>query len=263
MKNESGSPLLLEAIKKGKFRTLMENSDAIDYTVTDIQDNTAAHVVTNIKDVELLYNNVKGHLDVSKYFNQWNKYKNTPLYNAAEIASDSGNKDILNFILDPKNGIKADINAKGKYDDTILHMCLLQRKNGIKKERNDQVIGILLEHGADPNINNKENITPVHYAAKFHNFEVLKMFLGGKIKANVNAQDNDSNTPLHYAIIPNSNNELERNNVVDLLIANGADLTLKNNKGQTPIEYLVEKRSKDAADNLIEYLEKRNQKNTF
>ena len=50
---------------------------------------------------------------------------------------------------------------------------------------------------------------------------------------------------------------------VDLLIANGADLTLKNNKGQTPIEYLVEKRRKDAADKLIEYLEKRHQKNTF
>ncbi len=59
MKNESGSPLLLEAIKKGKFRTLMENSNAIDYTVTDILGDTAAHVVTNIEDIELLYNNVK------------------------------------------------------------------------------------------------------------------------------------------------------------------------------------------------------------
>ena len=89
------------------------------------------------------------------------------------------------------------------------------------------------------------------------------MFLSGTIKANVNAQDEDGNTQLHYAIIPNSDEELERNKVVDLLIANGADLTLKNNKGQTPIEYLVEKRRKDAADKLIEYLEKRNQKNTF
>ena len=254
MKNESCSPLLLEAIKKEKLRTLIENSDAIDYNVTDILGNTAAHVVTNIDDMELLYKSVKGHLDVSKYFNQRNNNQETPLYHAAEIASDSGNKDILNFMLDPNKGINADVNAEDKDNYTVLHMCLLQRKKGIEKERNDQVIEILLKYGANPNASNSRNITPAHYAAKFHNFEVLQVFLSGKIKANVNAQNEDGNTPLHYAIIPNYNNELERNKVVDLLIANGADLTLKNNKGLTPIEHIEQKSGKIASENFLKHL---------
>ncbi len=82
----------------------------------------------------------------------------------------------------------------------------------------------------------------------------MQVFLSGKIKANVNAQNEDGNTPLHYAIIPNYNNELERNKVVDLLIANGADLTLKNNKGLTPIEHLEQKSGKIASENFLKHL---------
>ena len=40
-------------------------------------------------------------------------------------------------------------------------MCLLQRKNETEKELKDQVIAILLEHGADPNINNKEKVRTI------------------------------------------------------------------------------------------------------
>ncbi|GLV44472.1 Ankyrin [Carabus blaptoides fortunei] len=77
------------------------------------------------------------------------------------------------------------------------------------------IIEELLKHGADPNIVNNEDISPLHLACSGVNINVVKLLLAHG--ANINWQDFNGYTPLHYAI--------ERNlrTVITFLLENNAD----------------------------------------
>ena len=51
--------------------------------------------------------------------------------------------------------------------------------------------------------------------------------------ADVNAKDNNWNTPLYAAIYPESEAQYH---LVEVLITNGADVNTRNNKGETPLQ---------------------------
>jgi ankyrin repeat protein len=67
-------------------------------------------------------------------------------------------------------------------------------------------------------------------------FQIIKLLI--EHGANVNAQDIDGNTPLHaHAMATPLNHE-----IVQYLLANGADREIKNNAGNTALE-LLDKRT--------------------
>lgn len=65
-------------------------------------------------------------------------------------------------------------------------------------------------------------------------------------KVNINAQDNNGDTALHWAIDNNNHN------VISVLLKNGANPDIKNKNGVTPLMNAIIKRSKDCALLLIE-----------
>ena len=90
----------------------------------------------------------------------------------------------------------------------------------------DEVIEKLLESGADLEAPNGDGMTAMH--AQVMDAYSVRTLLGWK--ADVNAQCNKGNTPLHYATAAGN---VE---VVNILIAHGADLGKVNEKGQTALE---------------------------
>ena len=74
---------------------------------------------------------------------------------------------------------------------------------------------VLLEHGVNPNAQDKDGDTPLHYAARSRRLDVAAALL--LHKANPNAQDAQGRTPLHMAA-----QQLDAE-LVRLLLANGAD----------------------------------------
>jgi cytohesin len=92
-----------------------------------------------------------------------------------------------------------------------------------------EVVEFLLEHGADPNIQDNNGGTPLHVAAWNGHREVVELLL--EHGANPNVQDDDGDTPLHLAA---KNNYRE---VVELLLEHGADPNIRNNEGDTPLDY--------------------------
>jgi len=78
-----------------------------------------------------------------------------------------------------------------------------------------EVVKLLLEHGADPNVKNRDGKTPLHNAASEGHLEVVKLLL--ERGADPNVKDDDGNTPLHNAAW---RGHLE---VVKLLLEHGAD----------------------------------------
>lgn len=62
--------------------------------------------------------------------------------------------------------------------------------------------------------------------------------------ADVNAKDDKGNAPLHYAVI------LSNTDVIELLISNGADVNAKDNQGRTPLWWAKELENNELADLL-------------
>ncbi len=87
----------------------------------------------------------------------------------------------------------------------------------------------LIAQGADINVKDEYDCTPLHYHAKVNNVERVALLL--ERGADIEAQDKYENTPLHFA---------EYNaKTVQLLIEKGADVNAKDDRGNTPLERML------------------------
>lgn len=58
---------------------------------------------------------------------------------------------------------------------------------------------MLLQHQANPNLANREGMTPIHLAAFRGHLDILKLLIEAGV--NVNLKRNDDATPLHDAAV--------------------------------------------------------------
>ena len=87
----------------------------------------------------------------------------------------------------------------------------------------------LIAQGADINVKDEYDRTPLHYHAQVNNVERVALLL--ERGADIEAQDKYKNTPLHFA---------EYNaKTVQLLIEKGADVNAKDDRGNTPLERML------------------------
>jgi ankyrin repeat protein len=93
---------------------------------------------------------------------------------------------------------------------------------------NLKVAEILLKHGADVNAQDNQGWTALHFAAQNYSEEAIKMLLANNCEVDV--KDMHGNTPLFRAVF----NSKGRGEVIQLLICHGADKNLKNNHGMSP-----------------------------
>lgn len=95
------------------------------------------------------------------------------------------------------------------------------------------VIEYLLKAGADVNGTNKDGLTALHVAARSGFTSAVHKLLD--FKADPNRKDRAGMTPLMYAVIRNK--EKSHNPIISLLMAYGADVAIKNNKGKSALDY--------------------------
>ena len=124
-----------------------------------------------------------------------------------------GSRDIVELLL----ARKSDVSARDRNNVTPLYSAI--SSNQIENAR------ILLADKADPNVKSRYG-SLLHAAAGWPNAEPLKFVL--TLKLDVNARNDAGETPLIYAAGRGYRHNDEN---VELLIANQADVTLKNNKG--------------------------------
>ena len=104
---------------------------------------------------------------------------------------------------------------------------------------------LLLENGADPNLQTATGQAPLYYAVRAENFDLVKLLIENG--ADVNVQDKDDETPLHYAAFWDSVD------IIKLLIENGVDPFIKNKDGKIPLDYC---KNQEVRQLLEDYMKK-------
>ena len=126
--------------------------------------------------------------------------------------------------------------------ETVVQLLLengadvnLQNKSGktalhlIKwwSDESNQILELLLQAGANANAKNNDGQTAFHWAAQWGNLDTVEVLLGKG--ADINAKDNNGWTALHLAA------ESGKPDTVEVLLRKGADVNAKKNDGWTAL----------------------------
>jgi ankyrin repeat protein len=135
-------------------------------------------------------------------------------------------------VLSDKEGVIEFLISKGANAKVLMvgqSLLTIAAVNG-----NERVVKLLLANGLDPNFVGEAGITPMHRAK---NKVVAKQLLekGGNLKL----KTKDGSTPLHYVIRSNFED------VTELYIEVGADVTALDSHGKTPLDYAETPKMKD------------------
>ncbi|KAJ5073509.1 ankyrin repeat-containing protein [Anaeramoeba ignava] len=147
-------------------------------------------------------------------------------------------EEILNLLI----GKGIQINSRDSKNYTPLHAYLTTTFH----QQNINILNILLESGADPNLKTDLNQNVLHLACYgFPNYEILKKLIDVIGKTALNELDSSNNTPLHKLCsnIRLKKNKKEASKMIDLLIENGSRLDSKNSQHSTPLHSLCQNSS--------------------
>lgn len=155
----------------------------------------------------------------------------TPLHVVSYMNSKSSEKYFNSAKILIENG--ADINAKGGKSAVGGYELKQTPLFVAARSGNFEIVKLLVENGADVNMGDYQNVTPLHEAASHGSPEMVEYFISKGAKVNVQSTFFDGASPLHEAA------RRKNISIAKILIKYGADLTIKNNKKETPYQYCV------------------------
>ena len=156
------------------------------------------------------------------------------------LGASSGNVDTIRRVL---SSFMVDMNFM---TETNPNPLMLAAGNG---DRN--VVQLLLDRGAEPNMASQNGITPLHWATSWAGFwpwdgfkDVVHILLENG--ANPNMATTDGTTPLHYAVDYYGHKDL-----VQLLLDRGAEPNMADQGGNTPLHVAASEGYKDVVRLLL------------
>ena len=152
-----------------------------------------------------------------------NKNGQTPLH----AASHNGLSDIVALLL--KFG--ADVDAQD--NDTMTPLFLVSEHLFGDDSQTTKTAQLLLEHGASVHVRNKTGWMPLHTASHRGHSCIVALLL--KFGADVDAQDNDTMTPLLLVSQSGFGDESQTAKTAQLLLEHGASVHMRNKNGQMPL----------------------------
>jgi len=184
-----------------------------------------------------------------------NKNCQTPLH----LASHDGHCGRVALLLKFGAGVDAQDN-----DATTPLLSVLQFRGG-DDSKITKTAQVLLEHGASVHLRNKNGQTPLHLASQRILSGIVEFLL--KLGADVDARDNSNITPLHLAISSPFQRRLSKSSLdnspllwsvittIKLLLENGVNLQMQNDKGETPFQVALTRGEQEIIHVLSGYVQ--------
>lgn len=167
-------------------------------------------------------------------------------------AASGANPEVIEMLLEGN----ANIHMRGDGGKTLLHRAASSPRDS------RVVVEALLKHKADIEAKDDLGETPLHKAAFLINADISTALLANK--ADPNTKNKDGATPLHlasgdgfwrYNAMPDVKPRASRSQkaIVELLVKNGADPNLIDNKGKAPLDWALKSDNKDIAEFLRQH----------
>merc|ERR1719245_1246919 len=137
-------------------------------------------------------------------------------YTALHLAALNNHIEVAELLI--VNG-KCSLNLQNVNLQTALHLAT--------ERQHTQIVRLLVRTGANLNITDKDGDTPLHEALRHHTLSQLRQLQDmqdvGKLLMGLGAG-------------PGSGDKKSSASIACFLVANGAELSIKNKKGQTPLD---------------------------
>ena len=243
MTESNTSPLIIAACGAGNI-----------HVVQILLDRGAEPNIANNKGrTPLLYAASESHKDVVQLLldrgaepNMTNQYGKTALH----VAGFMGHKGVVQHLLERG----AEPNMADQYGATPLHLAAaglpakmwptVPWKEGLSRPayNYEDVVHLLLERGAEPNMADQHGRAPLHYATSEGHKDVVQNLLDRGAEPNMAAQNGW--TPLHSAA------NKGHKEVVQLLLDRGAEPNMADQHGRTPLSCALQMGHTDVANIL-------------
>jgi len=151
---------------------------------------------------------------------------------------------LVHCLEDPFGKVRDAINLRQMQTGQTMLFCICAHRMNLREK-----ISLLLEKGADPNINCNLNMSPLQRVLQLHKNVCVKNEVQILVVAgsDVNHRDYRGNTPLHYAVLYSHGTET----LEYLLSIDHLKIKEKNNDGETPLD-LAKFKNKTVDIHLIE-----------
>ena len=133
-----------------------------------------------VNDIEILYNKTPDIIN----------NKNDRGYTPFMLACYYNNEAVVRFLVDKVKNI----NGTSAYGSPLMAATVKGYVN---------IVRLLLEKKANPDITDAKNTTAIHYATLFQNIEIVKLLINAK--ANYNIKNNVGKTAMDFAISSQNN----------------------------------------------------------
>ncbi len=230
----------------------MRVNPIIKYITTIVNDNNY-----NSLDKFLFYScdtsKKSGSYESSFDLNSYDVDGMTPLMVASCYGFSTCLDILLNYGANPnvqdKQGITAVMFASNGYPECLKSLLVKKPNLNLKDAKgwtaivsavdcgNLKCVQLLLDHGADINVQDNEGVTPLIYSCRyFSRQEFIRLLL--EYGADINLKDNNGWTALMWA---SQSSNIE---VIEMLLEYGADVDVLDNQNMSVLDYAIKNQSK-------------------
>jgi len=154
---------------------------------------------------------------------------------ALHMAVDAGHVPIVRRLLKHEG---VDVNARNRWGRTPL-MDVLVSTQIVDEATRTEILNLLLDAGADVNVQSNDGSTALHAAAWTNRREAVEILLARG--AATDKRQTSGAHPLHLAA------QGGHLGIVELLLASGAEVNATTNEGVTPFQYAASKQHEETA----------------